>query len=53
MDQTTAVQAAPELEVLTDEELAGVIGGDVYETVTSTTSYVMGKIGGCGCAAGH
>ncbi len=53
MDQTSAAQTAPEFEVLTDEELAAVIGGDVYETVTNTTNYVFSKLGGCGCAASH
>ena len=48
----TADQARPALEVLSEDELADVVGG-VYETAQRASSLVMSKVGGCGCGVGH
>lgn len=56
MDSTAAHQTAPQtgdFDVLSDDELADVVGGNVYETVNGASSTAMRKLGGCGCAAGH
>lgn len=53
MDSMSATQAAPEFEVLSDDELADLIGGDLYETMNSTSNFVMRQIGGCQCGVGH
>jgi bacteriocin-like protein len=53
MAETSAVHAAPELEVLSDEELADVIGGDTYETMNNAYRLVMRPLGGCECGVGH
>lgn len=56
MDCTTAHSTTPQtgdFDVLSDEELADVVGGDIYDTVNGASSTVMRKLGGCGCAAGH
>ena len=52
MTVETADQARSEFEVLSEEELAHVVGG-VYETAQRASSIVMGKVGGCGCGVGH
>ena len=56
MDSTTTQQTTPQtgdFDVLSDDELADVVGGSLYDTVNNATSTVMRKLGGCGCAAGH
>lgn len=48
MDTTPA---APELEILTEEELAQVVGGDVRGF--DAKDFVYNKIGMCGCGVAH
>ena len=49
MDQTAAL---PELEVLTDEELAAVVGGADLSKFNAQ-EFVYRKIGMCGCGLAH
>lgn len=53
MDVTTAEQSGSELEVLSEDELKDIVGGDLYDTANGARSFVMGKIGGCQCGVGH
>lgn len=53
MDVETLSETGPALEVLTDEELTDIVGGDLYETMNSAISFVTSKTGGCQCGVGH
>lgn len=53
MDTTRATEAAPDLEVLTDDELAGVVGGVDDVDVSAVRDYAYSKIGMCGCGLAH
>lgn len=50
---TTDLTAPGGFEVLSADELAYVVGGDLYETAQGASSFVQRQLGGCGCAAGH
>ena len=52
MDQTAATPALPELEVLTEEELATVVGGADLRRFDAV-AFVNEKTGMCGCGLAH
>lgn len=52
MDTTATPSSTLEFEVLTDEELATVIGGG-WITPSGAKEFVYNKIGMCGCGLAH